>query len=1806
MGIGNWLSGIPGHIQDSEAGLISMFSGADPTTAKAVAGAVNASPLGTTLGAAATATNAMQWGVNKVESVPVVGDQVKFLLDLPNRSWDTILNVAMSAQAADATPGGDDSWGVTTNASSWADAWKSWGQKDHVSAGQIVGGTLMSAFGKGDPRFNTLDPLKAKDAQIIQAHAADTWYGSLSAASADIAAGFVMPGAGLVKAGLRASREVNAVSTAAKAEDIAVAEAKAFDEGRVGGLKKTPVRSIAATMLHRPQNPNDLVARLRDTLDVGNARYGGNIDGWNNYLRSMLEDTPDEGVAKLATLMAETNRTVADPALASHVQMNAFLAINGSASARAVLTDTAPLMAKSMQTMMAAPPEPALADALAKAHLAQGQAFDPGTVIRDFYGTAADAAEHKALIEEVGKAADYAKAARELEREIRALKPTKGFDAERLRELRSVAAGQYGSISQELRAARANHKAAQSLARDTYRAHQEATAALKGRLLSQGTDVLDAAQSQRLGAENALGRSQQAAAEQAWTTAESRARLTNPRAKKASATDAYGPRAQMSASADAKAQLTADKASVKDAEMGVAQAQRELAMERASAHFDAHEQAAVKQAEADLEEANRILGESRARVEDTTSRLNAARADRDLFNQTPLSDPTAFEAWRSDIDAATGLRRDAVYSKQWIAAEKRLIGETIRTKRAEANRIRPGLNKINDQLNDIFALADDQYVGAGRLSPSKLDQVKTWYRDTVGDEYLFRTGDANRVVRMLHWPQQALAAIGTNRARGAINVNNIGVGSRELAESMKRSGVFTGDEILAKTNKLIAAPAAQRQFIVAKVEEEMLAGIAKDFGLTLDEAKQYITLAKGAYGKGRAHLAQAVDEQQGAKIVSVLGPDDEGVTAFDGAWLRSHLADTVGFVDPGVARSVLKEFAGDHRKLTEFLHSGVRGHAAFMQLWKHGVLMRPGLGVRAMLDTGIRATAMLGAATQFVQAVNGTQHLLRNRGNSAMVRIGLRDQSQVAFHAMGQGQFDVNIGNGMKKSFAPYSDRAQMAAHAIALQQGGSPSRAFRGSTSRFESSLRANRASWDMKRPDSNHWSLAYTEYAQVLGASPTARALMDLLDEPGTLPRTDLERFTDEMFARPGVEDEYRKMVQAEGVSREDYIKELARQVSLMFPTAEVRDTFLKGQFNRKGGTKLVDRYFPPEERFEVPGPQVGLDGKNIMHTLSGFMEKFYNATLDKPDLWLARHPVFVTKYRDYVQAEAKAAVQRLGDGEYLTADQLRTIDKRARARATQQVRRTFYDNNRFTGAHQVLTKIAPFFMPFEDALMSWSRLMYDDPTRIFTIGGLWNAPDNASQAVPGGLVVDVNGDPVRRGQHVDGETYVRFPVKLPFLDTTEVRWRKQALNSIAQGNVPWLPGFGPEVQAATTVLLGRVLPHDVAIDLLGADNPIAKNIFNSMYLGGVPPEASAGAMGSALLPSWMRNFSNDVLGSNYGQHIGYSLNDQYLEAQKTGKPFDATVAYHKAEKQAWSSAVVRLLSSGLFGMSGTAVVDGQFYVDQMHKYNAMTPAQLKALGVNSGQEAFAKEFPEAANLDWQMSKNETGISATVNAAKATVGLKGIIDKNPKYGWFIVGDANVGGQFSRAVYNQQLADKYGMAKLGRSRESASQQVNDAIVQQGWDEYTKLNAQLDQLHKQAGEDPDFAGYASYVKAEFVKYMADKNPAWVQDKNTMSHERDSFMVIADTIANTKKVRDRPDMVAYRDYRQARDEILKTFGLQSFSGTSVNSAAARAAAYRVGQSLADQSLGFGQAWDRMLSSEVEPQEEDGKKLTGVAQ
>jgi hypothetical protein len=170
---------------------------------------------------------------------------------------------------------------------------------------------------------------------------------------------------------------------------------------------------------------------------------------------------------------------------------------------------------------------------------------------------------------------------------------------------------------------------------------------------------------------------------------------------------------------------------------------------------------------------------------------------------------------------------------------------------------------------------------------------------------------------------------------------------------------------------------------------------------------------------------------------------------------------------------------------------------------------------------------------------------------------------------------------------------------------------------------------------------------------------------------------------------------------------------------------------------------------------------------------------------------------------------------------------------------------------------------------------------------------------------------------------------------------------------------------------------------------------------------------------------------------------------------------------------------------------------YIDSYHQMRQDDPQNATQNFIDKWGEEF---FLFTTNL----SKNNTGIAATIEADKRTTQFADLIAESPEYGWFIVGDAN-SGEFSPTVYQKQREQSVapGSSKKMRESQDTMDALNQTQASKGWYDYNKGNALIEAERIRRGLkslNSSRAKDLSDMKKAFVAQLEQENPAWAKQR----------------------------------------------------------------------------------------------------------
>jgi hypothetical protein len=684
------------------------------------------------------------------------------------------------------------------------------------------------------------------------------------------------------------------------------------------------------------------------------------------------------------------------------------------------------------------------------------------------------------------------------------------------------------------------------------------------------------------------------------------------------------------------------------------------------------------------------------------------------------------------------------------------------------------------------------------------------------------------------------------------------------------------------------------------------------------------------------------------------------------------------------------------------------------------------------------------------------------------------------------------------------------------------------------------------------------------------------------------------DSFLNDPKVEAEARAMMPGQKLTRDDtrqYLNSVANTVQSMTvnPAAHAMLT------GAKDVTVEMANSIRAADRFHIYGPDI--------HYSPGhdYIGKAYDVLLNMPDIALARVPLYNGLYHQNVgQLVASYTKRAEGEGRAgLTTKERVEIHSRARQRSLNDVRLNMYDTQRTVGSHGTMALISPFFAPWEDAMMSWGRILYDHPEVAGRLMRISQTPDmfHITTTQDGGPVLPFDGTPMQD----------------KYINLFGQRFSLGSFNSIQQGNVPFSPGVGPTVQVPATVLLADILPKlgapGAAVWDFIAEHP--DNLLSKTVLpqGGVP-KGDAQSLALSLLPSWgrkaidaMASSDDHSFGSIYPTAFGTKYNDLIIQYRTENGGRDPSadelkVMREQASSGARAAGMASVAGTFLFGISGNAAPQGQMYVDKMHALNAMAPA-LAAQGLTAGG-VFATMYPNASNLNWSFSVNEGRLEATVNSTSAYYTNKKLMDANKEAGWWVAGPDNLlanlgdpdsaGKTFSQSAYNQQM--NAGL----RRRYSVNELVAQQDIAMGYGRMAAFDSKMNLFMADNGIknlNSKNSGNLGVLKTQFVTELRDQFPEWAKDQDKMDRggRKRQIEQIQRMVENPPpSLRNRPDVITTAKYLFARQALIEAAQEQNKPWTGKDFLADRYSLWQLGGSLAKGDLVFQQAWSRLFESE----------------
>lgn len=950
-----------------------------------------------------------------------------------------------------------------------------------------------------------------------------------------------------------------------------------------------------------------------------------------------------------------------------------------------------------------------------------------------------------------------------------------------------------------------------------------------------------------------------------------------------------------------------------------------------------------------------------------------------------------------------------------------------------------------------------------------------------------------------------------------------------------------------------------RSLAYRKIEEEVFSVIAKQFGYSNAQVKVAFNTFKGARDKAynlikERSFSGGIDPTTGEKIGSKITPivDEAGVNhVFAGILNETQILQQLPTLDVNTMYRVLRranvaENLGDGTIRQNAYKAFLKGKSATTDLAdsldtaiKFQVLARVGYPIRNVTEGSMRIMAVMGPMVLLHGLKEGVASTWHNVGVKLGVdkafdlaqRHGLETEAmtlEATIHSADNpamvkeriaeiekllaGKLDPRKEYGLGTitvlgyTYADAKGATPDAARYINQHFISNASKVHDEILTKSNSSMSKAMQTGDWVDIEGSHpdWATNYLRVVnqQMRGSELTTRILAGAsFDDVVTFLKTDAEgrRLTRIIGGARG------------GSSEEEIARINFLNVDHMFPAdqAALKAVAAKGPITAKDVTKYFGQdssKFPT-----VNGAQTSIvNGTNSFSKITtGLLDKFYKYAGQIPEDKLTKTPLFVNLYRDRMAASVAKAIQTL-PGDTISPQYMKQMEYEARQFARNAMRKELYDLSERTDSAHAVKYLFPFFGAFSDVAEKWGRIIIDDPSVFAKLSTVYQSPDR-------------NGLTEER----DGVTYINLPsswakaMSLGYSDQLAIP--KASLNLIFQGGAWWNPGAGWFVQTAASAIVSKwpVREQDAWVNEIlpyGVQNKSVRDLFL---------QSPSARKALALLDA------GDPQRANLTVRILAEEMTKFNTGVRTTVPTKDEI-----NKRAKATLTLQVVSRLILPFASNVKSPYQFYIDE---YQAMRNASP-----NTANEDFYDKYGDSYfAMTQSLSKNNTGINATVDAYEASKKYKDLIAEAPEYGWFIVGEANAGA-FSSAVYGNQQSQKVapGSNINFREKQDPYEAYNSNQANLGWIEFKRGTAWLENQRIMAGFsslNSKGAEYLANKKRQFISQLSNENPAWGKSYGQIDSTKiTSFLKYATKVVADPRLKMRSDILSLKDYLSGRE------------------------------------------------------------------
>jgi hypothetical protein len=699
------------------------------------------------------------------------------------------------------------------------------------------------------------------------------------------------------------------------------------------------------------------------------------------------------------------------------------------------------------------------------------------------------------------------------------------------------------------------------------------------------------------------------------------------------------------------------------------------------------------------------------------------------------------------------------------------------------------------------------------------------------------------------------------------------------------------------------------------------------------------------------------------------------------------------------------------------------------------------------------------------------------------------------------------------------------------------------------------------------------------------------------------------------------YRKQLGLKFTTDEEVANSIAHDVHEMAPSPDIAN----GALSAEGVTPdFLRKAVPnPAARPDAISPAVGANYTLLRYhrVTDRVIQHWFNAVATIPANRWSRHPLFNQLYEGHAQALIGQEIkQRGGLAMSLDSTLADKVAETARRLALKDTRNLVFDIAHQSDAMAALRMVSPFFSASLEGWQRWARIILDKPQTVGYASKFFNAPlsqgwvqdQDGNTVTPDGMAYD----PVQKKMVPVPMANRRIVARVPWglangvlspLGTIlgadgkgNINLSQNSMNLVLNGD-PWFnPGEGPLV----------TIPLEEYVKDKPSDSLLARQL-------GVLPfgvsTASGGVIGRVAdetLPRTVKDFLSafNTSDSRYQQVKLQITQDAYYRHANEGAPMPTAAQISKQVRDYWLFSAASAFMGPVAGQKPDPYA---FYRDQ---YN-----NLRRTDPSTADTQFLDKYGESLFVFAQsMSKNASGVGATVKAANLEKQFGAQIAANPELAALIIGPEG-NGPFSPEAYNYELNTPLipGGTEMMRTHMSASDAMADNQRRLGWAKYTAvmngLTAQLYQggfkTFRDSGAEALDAQRKAYVALYSNPITPDGkanpyyNDAWSRDYSSYDSLKYERLVPGLTsVANSPLAQqaNRSDLKVLQQYLQQRANLTIALAARKAAGGSNDLKAASGANdnsdllqqwIQTVQQLVESDVNFGNLYHRYLSRDL---------------